>query len=490
MSPATPATGPNEAPPLPQTGTAIRFGARFRFSLRLHHFLFVVLTIIAGTPIAVLALWEGNTTFQNELDFVRERHLLVARNLTTTLSLYVKDVEAVFGLVFESGALNHPVTGLTDLLTSLNVIEVRLLAPDGTLEAEIKGLSGEPAADLPPMLLTDLRTLASSAHGQIAISNLYHDPSGTPVFYLVKELPGGRLGLGVFTTRYLVSLQQTLAFGNHGHAVIVDTKGQVIAHPLKDWVAASRDISAEPVVAAMMRNETGVKQFYSLAFGGDMIAGYAVVPETGWGVMVAQPISELRRRANKVNEIAAVIALASFAGAALMAWLLALYLARPVRSVADTAEAVLEGNDEVSVPAFHSLVPSEIRRLGAAFNTMLDDQRRRVAETRQALLQAETSNAAKSQFLANMSHEIRTPMAAVLGYADQLLDHALDASERLGHVQTIRRNGEHLLAVGAEGLSAGASGDGRSGLGRPPADRAGTPTGCPTGARTRSASRR
>jgi signal transduction histidine kinase/ActR/RegA family two-component response regulator len=446
MPSAKPASSFRETPLSPPVSSVSRPGGRFGRGLRLHHLLFIAFTIVAGAPIAGLALWEGNTSFQNELDSVRERHLLVARNLTSTMSRYVKDVEAVFGLAFESGALSHPVAGLTDLLMSLDVIHVCLLAPDGTLESEISGLSAAPIGNFPLPLLADLRVLAASAHGQIAISNLYHDPAGTPVFYLVQQFPAGRLGLGVVTTSYLVSLQQAIAFGDHGHAVIVDARGQVIAHPFKDWIAASRDISGVPVVAAMMRGETGVGQFYSPAFNGNMIAGYAVVPETGWGVMVPQPIAELRRRADQVNQMAMVIALVSFGGAALMAWLLALYLARPVRRVAATAEAVLQGNDEVAVPEFHGLVPYEIRRLGAAFNTMLDGLRRRATETRQALRQAETSNTAKSQFLANMSHEIRTPLNGVVGMIELMMLTDLSPSQRR-YVETATQSSQSLLRL-------------------------------------------
>jgi signal transduction histidine kinase/DNA-binding response OmpR family regulator len=68
-------------------------------------------------------------------------------------------------------------------------------------------------------------------------------------------------------------------------------------------------------------------------------------------------------------------------------------------------------------------------------------------ERERARAAAEAATRAKSEFLANMSHEIRTPMAAVLGYADLLLDHSLGVHERLGHAQTIRRNGEHLLTL-------------------------------------------
>ncbi|MEK8031242.1 ATP-binding protein [Ideonella sp. DXS29W] len=60
---------------------------------------------------------------------------------------------------------------------------------------------------------------------------------------------------------------------------------------------------------------------------------------------------------------------------------------------------------------------------------------------------AEAARAAQASFLATMSHELRTPLNAVLGYA-QLLE--LDASlneRQLFAAGTIRRSGEHLLAL-------------------------------------------
>lgn len=83
----------------------------------------------------------------------------------------------------------------------------------------------------------------------------------------------------------------------------------------------------------------------------------------------------------------------------------------------------------------------------AGMSINITDRHEMEEQLRQAKESADAANRAKGQFLAHMSHEIRTPLTAILGYADLLRDAALPSRNREEFAGTIRRNGEHLLAV-------------------------------------------
>jgi len=113
----------------------------------------------------------------------------------------------------------------------------------------------------------------------------------------------------------------------------------------------------------------------------------------------------------------------------------------------DNEERTLLTTSGECVPILKSVVPVTLSGREHLLESFLDITGIKEAEKqREAKIQAETSNRAKSQFLASMSHEIRTPMTAVIGMADLLWESPLTGEQRR-FVEAIRSSGENLLQV-------------------------------------------
>ncbi|MFO0921312.1 MAG: ATP-binding protein [Pirellulales bacterium] len=76
----------------------------------------------------------------------------------------------------------------------------------------------------------------------------------------------------------------------------------------------------------------------------------------------------------------------------------------------------------------------------------ITNEREALEKLEKANIEAEAANRAKTEFLTTISHELRTPMTAMLGFAD-ILQREPGHPEFFERVETIRRNGEYLLAL-------------------------------------------
>ena len=97
-----------------------------------------------------------------------------------------------------------------------------------------------------------------------------------------------------------------------------------------------------------------------------------------------------------------------------------------------------------------NIVPVPTQTLANCYGVDITQIRQAESQTESAYvdsMMARDESEAKSIFLANMSHEIRTPLTAILGFSESLLESGQSMEDRVVAINTIIRNGRHLLTI-------------------------------------------
>ncbi len=386
--------------------------------MRLRFLVFLTFSGIAVLPAIALATWIFIDALNQEIENVRDKHLIIAKNVGEALERYSIDLINGFELVATLPRGEQKSAAISKFMETLNVEHFCVTdLKTGVIDAEI-ALENQPCPrQVPQARFRKFVALLKS--DRVVISPVMMGGRGHPVLFLLRAY-GDKLVIAAVSTKYIVKQGKAVSFGEKGHAAIVDQTGQVIAHPLPAWQNSIKNIAKIAPVQAMMARKTGTMVFYSPALKADMVSGYTFVPTTGWGVMIPQPLAEIRSGATLIQNSAIGISLVGVFCAALLSWFLSGYLTRSLSSIVATTKRMAVGNFDARVEMTGGFATYEIKELGLAFNAMADEVAKTNRNLSAAVNQADAANHAKSEFLATMSHDLRTPLNAIIGFAQAM----------------------------------------------------------------------
>jgi nitrate/nitrite-specific signal transduction histidine kinase len=204
-----------------------------------------------------------------------------------------------------------------------------------------------------------------------------------------------------------------LRVGVSGDVYVVDGNGRVIQHP--DAALVGTDLMSQQIVRDVVSGQTGAQRTRDLNQG-DVVAAYAPVPGTNWGLIAIEDWSTLIGPFQGYRTFLLVLLVLGLLVPSLVVWFGVRRVTRPVLALTGAARKVAAGDFEHSV---NITTHDELQELAEQFNIMSVQLRDSYAELDERV-------AARTQELATLN--------AVAAVVSQSLDLERILEDALGEI--------------------------------------------------------
>jgi serine phosphatase RsbU (regulator of sigma subunit) len=352
-------------------------------------YLFAVIAVVAAAPVAVLGVVQARRWAEVESANTDRVALAVGRSLAAQLAQqmlgHVKSVEVLAGeiqalgslepeglaRVMRAHAVSHPEdTGIMVLdsggTAHLNITAAGQLARTG-LDYSDREYFKRVRATRRTVLSHEVLIGRVSKMPNIHAAAPVLDPAGDLMAVAVASIDLQPIGTDA----------RAVASGlEDGRVVVVDARGRLIADS-DDPLPSLRDVSRWSIFGSAA-DAGGAADGDGPRSGTDERGREArarVVPimfgDLGWRVIALRTVASIRRRYTMVEREAGVIFTLALLAAVAAAGAVASWLSRPVRALAESAEAV-GGGDLRRLPALISGGPREVASLSNAVRSMVE----------------------------------------------------------------------------------------------------------------------
>lgn len=435
----------------------LRTGLRFKLTAA-----FISLSALTVVSLAYFTIQHSYRALKTQK---QQDELVIARNISAQIDEVLGKAKATISTLSahpdiasgdkgrQSAALDI-VTKVTELIDGIAVLDLdgRVMAMDLTAPNTMGLLP--PADERRRLFVEPLRSSPSTQ-----FSSIFRPASGDVTVGIVSpmyregRITGLLVGLIILKDHTMGGIER-IRIGKTGYAYIVDSFGNVIVHPQKERLLENfRD---NPAVSELLSRKDGIIEFTNKD-DVRILAAFARIEETGWGVVVRQPTEESYAVAEQNLFFLAAVFVLSLAAALLLGIYLARRISGPVAALMEEVKKVAAGDLAARMPVRSG---DEIGQLAVAFNDMTEKLRLHMAEVERAhsevlkaqkqLLQSEKM-AAIGHLAAGLAHEVNNPLNVISGFTEVLIKQQgeRDSADRR-HLEEIYREAVRCQRLIAE----------------------------------------